>query len=71
MENQLAIAIDHAPKEIMVFSQNGKTAFIDIVDGKLDIRGDLPVSDAARLLFEYLAAHAGDWWLERAARGNA
>lgn len=51
---------------LMSFCKDGKTGHFDIVDGRFDYRGDLPASDAARLLFETLVKEIDESWLERA-----
>jgi hypothetical protein len=48
------------------------TGTFDVIDGKFDYRGDLPIADAARLLFEQLAviittSVRTPWWLDLAA----
>jgi hypothetical protein len=51
---------------LMSFCKNGKTGHFDIFDGRFDYRGDLPASDAAKLLFEKLVKEIDESWLERA-----
>jgi hypothetical protein len=53
---------------LMEFTKDGQRGEFDIVDGEFIYTGDLPVSDAARMLFETLADNLGDWWIERARR---
>lgn len=40
---------------LLVLQKNGQTARLDVVDGKLDVTGDLPLTEAAALLFEHTA----------------
>jgi hypothetical protein len=54
---------------LIVLKKDGHTGTFDIVDGKFDYTGDLPISEAARLLFDELASKCGAWWIER-ARGR-
>jgi hypothetical protein len=56
-----------------VKTENGVTqeGRFDIIDGKFDYRGDLPITDAAQMLFDYLARNIDAWWLERAAKKDA
>jgi hypothetical protein len=57
--------------KLMSFEKDGHQGIFDIIDGKFDYTGDLPVSDAARLLFETLADYMSEWWFERAATKTA
>ena len=57
--------------KLMSFEKDGHQGIFDIIDGKFDYTGDLPVSDAARLLFETLAQLMSEWWFERAAAKTA
>ena len=59
------------PAKLMSFEKDGHQGSFDIVDGKFDYTGDLPVSDAARLLFETLAQLISESWFERAAAKTA
>jgi hypothetical protein len=54
-------------KTLLHFHKDGVTGNFDVVDGKFDYVGDIPISDAARMLFEILAEKCGEWWMERAA----
>lgn len=68
----LSDAAAHAAiDKLMTFSKDGHFGYFDIVDGKFDYQGDIPCSDAARLLFETLAAQVGEWWMRRAAPSDA
>jgi hypothetical protein len=51
---------------LMAFTKDGVTGAFDIVDGKFDYTGELPITEAAKCLFETLAAIAGPMWIERA-----
>lgn len=51
-----SIALDQQPKGIFcVRSTDGKSAYIDIVDGKLVLRGDLPTDEAAEIFMKAMA----------------
>jgi len=54
-------------------TENGVTqeGHFDIVDGKFDYQGELPVTEAAKLLFLSLSREIDAWWLERAAKKDA
>lgn len=52
---------------LMEFYKDGACGKFDIIDGKFDYQGDLPITDAARLLFDHLATVCNEKWLERAA----
>lgn len=52
---------------LMTFCKDGVEGRFDIIDGKFDYQGDLPISDAAKMLFETLAVNCGEWWIERAS----
>ena len=43
----------------MSFAKDGVSGHFDIIDGKFDYKGDLPVGDAAKLLFEQVAKLVG------------
>lgn len=59
----------HVPHHsLMNFTRDGKVGNFDIVDGKFDYRGELPVTDAARSLFDHLLALMGDELLSRASQ---
>lgn len=44
------------------------TGKFDIIDGKFDYQGELPVTEAAKMLVEVIADNCGEWWIERAAK---
>lgn len=47
--------IEAEKNSLIYLERDGKWVSIDVVDGVLDLQGDMPVSDAARQLFELLA----------------
>ena len=51
---------------LISFSKDGKNGYFDIIDGRFDYHGDIPVTDAAKLLFDSLVSHIDQCWLERA-----
>lgn len=65
-ENSATNESDYQTKNVLIaFRKDGKFADLDIVDGKLHYEGDLPISDAARCLFEWLADNIPDYMIER------
>ncbi|QRG06152.1 hypothetical protein EZH22_24715 [Xanthobacter dioxanivorans] len=66
----LKAVIPAAP--FITFCRDGLLAKIDFKDGKLDYSGDLPISDAARMLFEQLGRTLpADWMDPATARTEA
>ena len=43
---------DSDSKLIEVYAEDGRTAYLKIVDGKMALGGDLPADDAAKRFFE-------------------
>lgn len=70
-KDERAVTLTGAIPVLMEFRKNGEIGQFDVVDGRFDYTGSLPVSDAARELFEYFASHCGQWWIERASAKTA
>lgn len=57
--------IGKAKSSLMSFSKDGNHGSFDIVDGRFEYTGTLPVSEAAKLLFENLVPLLDEYWIER------
>lgn len=62
---QDAASLHHPHHSLMSFYKDGRGGEFDIVDGIFDYQGDLPVTEAAKSLFEGLISIMGDYWVER------
>ena len=58
-------SIEATKSVLLVFEKDGVKGNFDIINGKFDYTGDLPVTDAARMLFEVIANNCDEWWIER------
>lgn len=58
--------VDYAKNAPLIsFEKDGKSGKFDILDGKFDYRGDLPVTVAAELLWQQITILANAWICER------
>ena len=54
--------------KLLMFQKDGKTACLDVVDGKMEYTGDLPVAESAQLLFDWLADNISDLLIAKFGR---